>query len=447
MSENKENQENLDNKESLKENPIKNAPQRMTTENFKLDITEEQLALSSTAEMGPRQKVNTQMKKAYGRQFYTEKEKKQEEKAHKKRNKIKAGKNKRVFKIMWLVMVVLVSLTLASYLIDGANDFLAANRTQENSVTIDLPENITLQQLSVILEEAEVIKEKTFFEIFFKLKDIKGKDNITRVKSGKIIIDTNMDYQEIIDKLISGPEREVVEIVLYDGMNILDIANKLEEEGVCNAKEFLREASSQEYMKASFPHIQALSNVEERYYLLEGYLFPDTYLFYKESDPSTVIEKLLGNFKTKTSFLDSMIEKSGYTKDEIIVLASIIQREAANVNDMYRVSAVLHNRLKNGEAYGLLKLQCDSTTFYPYHRKSDLPEGKADYVSKYDTYNIERLPKGAICSPGTDAIKAALMPEEGYLNYFYFCHSADGTAYYAETDEGHQENLVKAGLE
>lgn len=438
MSENKENQE------SLQEKPVKNVPQRTTTENFKLDITEEQL--SATSDFGQSQKFNTQMNKAYGRQFYTEKEKKQEEKAHKKRNKIKAGKNKRIFKIMWLVMVVLVSLTLSSYLIDGANDFLAANRAQEHSVTIELPENVTLKQLSTILQEAEVIKEKEFFELFFTLKDMKGKDNITKIKKGTVIIDTNMDYQEIIDNLISGNEREVVEIVLYDGMNALDIAQKLEEEGVCSANEFLNEINSDKYMKADYPQIQALTNIEDRYYLLEGYLFPDTYQFYKESEPATVIEKLLNTFKNKTTFLESLIENSEYTKDEIIVLASIIQREAASVEDMHRVSAVLNNRLKNGEANGVFKLGCDSTTFYPYHRKDTLPESKQGYVSDYDTYTISGLPAGAICSPGVDAIKAALMPDEGYLDYFYFCHAADGTAYYAETDEGHQENLVKAGL-
>ncbi|MEG1426563.1 MAG: endolytic transglycosylase MltG, partial [Oscillospiraceae bacterium] len=137
------------------------------------------------------------------------------------------------------------------------------------------------------------------------------------------------------------------------------------------------------------------------------------------------------------------ITSSQMSMDQIITLASIIQAEAADTGDMYKVSAVLHNRLDRGGEAGTPRLQCDSTIYYPYKNKEDAPAG---YESSYNTYEIQGLPEGAICNPGIDAIKAALNPDPENADSFYFCHSADGTAYYASTAEGHQENLQAAGL-
>ena len=133
------------------------------------------------------------------------------------------------------------------------------------------------------------------------------------------------------------------------------------------------------------------------------------------------------------------------TLDEVLTLASIIQMEAANTDDMYMVSSVLHNRLENGSQYDIYTLDCDSTTYYPYRTKDDVPEAERDtFTSTYNTYTVRGLPAGPICNPGMDAIDAALNPQD--TNYYYFCHDADGNAYYAVTAAEHQQNLVEAGL-
>ena len=161
-----------------------------------------------------------------------------------------------------------------------------------------------------------------------------------------------------------------------------------------------------------------------------------------------MVGKLLTNFKNRVSDLEDKITASGMTLDQVIVLASIIQREAANVNDMGDVSAVLHNRLNFGGEYGIYRLECDSTTFYPYKRAEDVPETGALSYGDYDTYQIQGLPAGAICNPGLDAIEAALEPNtEGDAAYYlYFCHAADGTAYYATNADDHEYNKQLAGL-
>ena len=136
------------------------------------------------------------------------------------------------------------------------------------------------------------------------------------------------------------------------------------------------------------------------------------------------------------------------TMDQVVVLASIIQREAASPQDMYDVSAVLHNRMDFGADYGIFRLECDSTMYYPYKNAGDVPETGALSWGAYDTYEIEGLPAGAICNPGLDAIRAAVLPntEGDAASYLYFCHAADGTAYYATNSYDHEYNLQLAGL-
>ena len=139
------------------------------------------------------------------------------------------------------------------------------------------------------------------------------------------------------------------------------------------------------------------------------------------------------------------IESRGMTIDEIMTLASIIQLEAANEQDMYVISSILQNRLRDGAQRDIYTLDCDSTYYYPYHDADDVPADIKDtFASTYNTYNIQGLPPGPVCNPGLDAIMAAINPDD--TNYYYFCHDADGTPYYAETAAGHQANLERAGL-
>ena len=194
--------------------------------------------------------------------------------------------------------------------------------------------------------------------------------------------------------------------------------------------------------------IAPIAGATGKYYKLEGYLFPDTYDFYKGEEIDSVVGKLVYNFQNRTADLEERIAASGMTLDQIVTMASIIQREAANTQDMANVSAVLHNRLDFGGEYGIYRLECDSTIYYPYQRAEDVPETGALSYGNYDTYEVQGLPAGAICNPGLDAIEAALNPntEGDAANYLYFCHAADGTAYYATNADDHAYNMQLAGL-
>jgi UPF0755 protein len=361
------------------------------------------------------------------------------EHAHQVRNLEKGRKNKNFFRFFWVIMVLFISVLLAQYLITGINDMLAIGK-EKVSVTVEIPKKATSEQVAGILKNAGVIRDANFFVLYSKLTKADGS-----YRNGSYKIDTNLDYQAIITTLQSNLNRiDTIKVTIKEGINVLEMAGLLEKQNVCSAKEFLAIANSDQF-DSSYEIIKAISNGKERYYKLEGYLFPDTYDFYKDEDPKNVVKKLLNNCSKKlTKQIQDKAVAKNMSLDQVMTLASMIQAEAADKEDMYKVSSVFHNRLAK-EVDDLQRLRSDPTTYYPYRTKDAVPSDlRSTYKSRYDTYTIKGLPPGPICNPGMDAIDAALNPAN--TNYLYFCHDKNGKAYYATTNAKHEANLKKAGL-
>lgn len=417
-------------------------------ERFQLQIDEKDLATGQLNVPG-RRKAQAPYGGGPGsdKGYMTEKERREEAKAHKKRDKLKARKNKRIFSLVWLCMVVLVSLTLASYLIKGSNDFLAVGRP-EGTTTVTIPDTgITdVDQLAQLLYDSGTIDQPQFFSLYCKVKSMDQAD-FDLIDTGDYTLATNLDYEDLINTLQSGNViLEEVNVTIPEGYNVLEIAAELEKNEVCDAQEFLDYVNSGDF--TNYEEVAQIGDMSDRYYALEGYLFPDTYTFYKNDDLDMVIGKMLNNFHEKMSEdIREQINASGMTMDQVINLASIIQNEAANASDMYMVSAVLHNRLDWGAEAGIYTLGCDSTMFYPYRNAAAVPETGALSYGNYNTYELQGLPPGPISNPGMDAIMAALKPSAEGSSYLYFCHAADGTAYYASNEYDHMYNRQLAGLD
>lgn len=416
------------------------------TGNFKLNIDERELATGSI-DLPERRSQPPRPEYSTNKAYLTEKERQAEKKAHKKRDKLKARKNKRVFSLVWICMVVLVSLTLASYLVQGSNDFLAVGRA-EGTTTVNIPEGglTDVDQLAQILYDSGAINKPEFFSLYCKIT--MDEEELSWISSGAYELETNKDYEDLINTLQGGNEvKEEVTVTIPEGYNALEIAAVLEENEVCDAQEFLDYLNTGDF--TNYEEVAQIGDTSGRYYALEGYLFPDTYTFYKNDDLDMVIGKMLNNFHEKmTEDILNSVAQSDYTLDEIITLASIIQNEAADSNDMYKVSAVLHNRLEWGGQQDIYVLGCDSTVYYPYRNAAAVPTSDALSYGNYNTYDIQGLPPGPISNPGIDAIMAALRPStDGNAPYYlYFCHAADGTAYYATNADDHAYNMQLAGL-
>ncbi|MCQ2485432.1 MAG: endolytic transglycosylase MltG [Clostridia bacterium] len=244
----------------------------------------------------------------------------------------------------------------------------------------------------------------------------------------------------------------IVRVTFPEGFTVLQIAERLEENEVCPADEFIT-ACNTPYDGIDIP------NPEDRIILLEGYIFADTYEFYKNSDANTVLKKFITNHNNRiTDEMKSRAAELGYTMDEILTLASIIQKECdEDITECANVSAVFHNRL-NSPRFSML--QSDVTTFYiknfmgdylgGYQKGTELKnqnEKIQKYMNLYSTYYCKGLPAGPICNPSIKAITAALYPAQDSENYYFFTDK-DFNYYYFKNYSDFQAKyyeLKKAG--
>lgn len=233
--------------------------------------------------------------------------------------------------------------------------------------------------------------------------------------------------------------RQTVKVTVNEGDTLTQIFKKLDENGVADFDALMETAQNYDY--SYYPLVAAIPSNSNRCFRLEGYLFPDTYEFYLNQKPQDAIGKFLRNGKARiTDSMKSQASSLGYSMDEILTVASIIEKEGANSNEVAKIAAVIYNRLDAG-----MKLQMDSSIYYiERHVKPYISGDINRYNSHYNTYKCSALPAGPISNPGMRTINAALNPAD--VDYLYFCHDENANYYYADTYEEHQENLKKAGL-
>lgn len=226
-------------------------------------------------------------------------------------------------------------------------------------------------------------------------------------------------------------------LTIPEGYTLARIGMTLEEMDVCTADEFI--AASQEGDFSDYPLVAEQAENPNRCFKLEGYLFPDTYDIYYSNTPDEIIRRLLDHTEQIiNSDLRAEIAASGYTVDEILAMASIIEKESFGEEHMANISSVLHNRLDIN-----MRLQCDVTITYVEGAIKPFISGDKDrYNSYYNTFKCPALPAGPICNPGIAAIKAALRPAD--TNYFYFVTDSEKNYLFAETWEDHEANVAVA---
>lgn len=229
-------------------------------------------------------------------------------------------------------------------------------------------------------------------------------------------------------------------ITFIEGITLTECFELLEQNGVASYDDLMNTA--QNYAFTDYRIYSYIPQDEARCFNLEGYLFPDTYEFFLNESPESVIGRFLSNSDVRIT--EDMIKRAdelGYTIDEIMIIASIIQAEGAFPEDAATIAGIIYNRLEDN-----MRLEMDSTYFYVAEDIASYvgEENIEEYKEIYNTYDCFSLPKGPVCNPGMVAINAALYPEE--TDYYYFCHDNDGNVYYAETYGEHLRNCEKAGL-
>lgn len=334
-----------------------------------------------------------------------------------------------------VLLVLAIAGFLAFFAISSATDLLAFGK-EDRQIEVTIESGMSVNEIAQILGTSGVIEQPLTFRLYAALRQ---KDD--GFQAGSYVFNSNMSYDRIITALRSGDIiKEEVTITFYEGWTLREIAAALEANGVCSAKDFIAYTQTGEL---AYEFVDMMPESDLRFRRLEGYLFPDTYNFYVNENIPSVARKFLRNFQNRVmTDIYAEIQDAGLTLDAAITLASIIQKEAGDPAEMRRVSAVFHNRMQDAAA-GLPMLQSDVTIFYvekdikPYQSRSI-----QEMYDAYNTYVCHGLPVGPICSPGLDAIRAAIDPEES--PYYFFVTDVNGKYYYGKTLNEHYANVRKA---
>ena len=333
-----------------------------------------------------------------------------------------------------IISIVLVTAILSGIGIGCINDVLAINGKDDTEISVTIPEKATTYDIIDILKKADLIHSKSFCKLFVTFRGYSDE----KYQSGIYYLDTTMGIEGMLGEIKGGnmySDSEIVSLSFPEGWTVQQMMDKLVKNEVIENNQKFINALSFEY---NYNFIEESDDVCT---ILEGFMFPDTYEFYVGESVSTIVRKFLDNFQNKwTDAYQRRAKELGLSAKEIVTIASIIQKEAANTDQMAGVSAVIHNRLKRSVDYPLL--QCDSTANYYIKYINEIIGNKkeTDYKDAYDTSIKAGLPAGPICNPGEDAIIAALYPDEESRNV-YFCHDDNGKIYYAENDVEFARNL------
>ncbi len=296
----------------------------------------------------------------------------------------------------------------------------------------------SLTRVANNLEANGLIRNRTVFKYYCDFAGLGQK-----IQAGSYQLTPSMTMSQIAEQLTMGDGNPIVRnITLIPGWTIEEFAAKLVEDGVLpDSAEFLelcrRGAAFADYYYIA--DVLTTRNVAQRKYVLEGYLAPDTYEVYVTATAEDILRKLLSQTDHVYPVeFQNRAEELGMTMDEVITLASLIQKEAKD-SDFAKTSAVFHNRLKKG-----MKLQSDVTIHYVTGlRKMSLTNSDLALNSPYNTYQVSGLPLGPICNPSEAAIRAALYPDETYVaeNYLYFCAKdpESGELHFSRTLQEHEQ--------
>jgi UPF0755 protein len=325
---------------------------------------------------------------------------------------------------------------LLFFLISAVCWFLFAPPSGTSSTkVVFIKKGTNLKKASEILEEEGIIKNRHFFVL---LTTVIGKK--TKVRAGEYEFNTRVLPLEILDVLVKGQVKRHL-VTVPEGYTLSQIARLLEDLNLVEKKGFLQKASSPVF-------INTLGLPTAARPTLEGYLFPDTYHFFREMDPEEVIQMMVRQFKKVFApDLASRASELGISQREAVIIASMIEKETSLPEEKPLISSVFHNRLKKK-----IPLQSDPTVIYGIKDfNGNLTKEDLMRPTPYNTYLIPGLPPTPICNPGKDSLLAAVHPAP--VPYLYFVSKNDGSHFFSSDFEEHnravwkyQKNSKKNGL-
>ena len=314
-----------------------------------------------------------------------------------------------------IVVVIILLVGIAATGFWWTNGLLPANTKDKTPVIFVVNKGEGVREIANHLKSEKLIRDPI---VFFLLTRMQGSDK--QIQAGDFRINASLTTQEIASNLTHGTLD--IWVTIPEGQRALEIAQSL---------------------KNKLPGYKA--SWDEELIKNEGYLFPDTYLIPRDADIKFIINLLTNNFKNKYSTLDA--SQNGLTQNQVVIIASMVEREAKNDTDRPRIASVILNRLNIG-----MKLDIDATIQYalgyqPEQKrwwKKGLTTDDLKLNSLYNTYKVAGLPPTPISNPGLASLNAVINPAK--TNYLFYMTDSKGINHYAETISQHNENIKKFGL-
>lgn len=314
--------------------------------------------------------------------------------------------------------------------------FSTASSTKKDLVYEVTPQK-SFMTIARELESQELIKNAQFFNVYARLTGLRSK-----VKVGEYSLSTDMRPSEILNVLVSGKSL-FRPFTIPEGYNIFEVAEIVEKNKLGSKEEFLKLVFDRGFIKELYQEKLLLS---ADVLSLEGYLYPETYQVTKYMRLKDIIRAQVKQFRRNFDDVLKLNKISYLTKEQILILASIIEKETGNAKERPLISSVFHNRIQKK-----MKLQTDPTTLYGKSLLSKKLENnitRKDLLATdnlYNTYVIAFLPPGPICNPGRDSIKAAIEPAQ--TPFLFFVSQNDGTTRFTESLLEHNKNVQETQLD
>lgn len=353
--------------------------------------------------------------------------------------------------LVWICIVAAIGVTLGRMLWICASEVLAFGR-EDNPVTITIYETDTIDDITEKLYQADLIHYPKLFQLYAKFAVDDGD-----IHPGIWDLNTRYDYHALVKMMSPSSTRSVVTVTIPEGYTCRQIFDLLEANKVCTTADMAAYCSDGELNDYWF-----LDGVERGYgYCLEGYLFPDTYEFYTNDTPKNILTKMLDNFDSRVAdeetdlrnelpalntYLSDLMRDDGrgddyiashqFTMRDVLIVASMIEKETSGKDESPTIASVIYNRLFHwGDTPAYLNI--DASIIYALDGKTDLTAEDMKVSSPYNTYYNVGLTPGPIANPGLDSIRAALEPSS--TNYYYYIlDPAAGSHHFSTTLEEHE---------
>ena len=352
---------------------------------------------------------------------------------------------------LYVCCVLAASVLLAVGAWKCADDVLALTKI-DRTVTFTVSEGESIASVARRLKEEGLVEYEWLFKFYCWFSHAERK-----IEPGTYELNNLYDYHALVNGMIAtSTDRATVTVTVPEGYECKDIFELLAENGVCTVDELEQTAANYQFDYEFLRGLEYGSKAR-----LEGYLFPDTYEFYVNDKPENVIDKFLRNFDNKltdqmyedvaalndrlraqmqeSGFTEAEIENAGLTMHDVIIVASLVEKETAKTSESATIASVIYNRLCS-KLYPCL--QIDATIQYALgERKEVLSDADKYVISPYNTYTNAGLPAGPIANPGINSIRAALYPAD--TDYYFYALGTGGVHHFSTTYYEHQDFLAE----